>query len=324
MDEDVRKILKNVFFSNLSDDLQKEVEALARDLGYEKTITPKTNLSFLLQLYNTQRAKKSAARKLKEAEKMIMRIASLKYNEVIQKAKEAGSEKAAGFRVAQMASDLSLVISERIRQIFERLGIRDRKIIENAIWTLGEKEIENRAEIIWSSALDEKTIKGVFEFNPNLIIERFETLVATMEMLETKKEMIDAWEKENNRPSPLNYRDQPAVLFTDYAVLQKMLGEAAKEQPAEQETREEKTVEYRARPMRAEDLIKVLVKAYGCEVREGNHYIVSNPQNGKTTTISKSHKGQMELNRSVVKKIVEQQLGIDLRDFQKKREELGL
>ncbi|MEM4166371.1 MAG: hypothetical protein QW153_03880 [Candidatus Bilamarchaeaceae archaeon] len=322
MEYEVKRILKNTFFYELNDETKKRLEELAKDLGYEKTITPKTRLSFLLKVYQTKKAKKNAARRLKEAEKMIMQIASLRYNELKGKEEKEKKEDKKNFQSTAIFSDISFLVNERMKKIFERLGIKDKKSIEEAIWSLGEKEVENRAEIVFSSKLDEKTIQGIFDFNPKLIMESFEKFVATIEMLETKKEIIDAWKKSHEEKPPLDYAIEPAILFTDYAVLQKILSEAPKEK--DQKVTEKEEVEYRAKPMRAEDLIKILTKGFGCEVREGNHYIVLNPSNGKTTTISKSHKGQMELNKSVIKKIVQQQLGIDLNTFQKKREEMGL
>lgn len=322
---DIPKLLRKTRVGELEPRLQEEIVQLASNLGYERTIASNSNLSFLFDIYQAEKVKKNRGNaQLKKAEKMIMRLATLKHDSLkaqLQPEERTRQEDRRPF--GAIMTGLPIMLSDRLKKIFTSIGITDERIMEKAVETIGEKKAEERVELILSSTLDEDTIKGIFRFHPLLIIELpEEKFVASIESMETKKDILDAWKKANGRTPPLDYVLDPEVLLTDLSMFSQLLGKKTEEPKVQKET-EEKNVKYRAKPMDPRDLVKVLVKGLGCTVREGDHYVVTYPKTGKTTAISKSHQAQTQISRPAMKNLF-RQLGIDEDEFEKKRQELGL
>ncbi|NYZ77059.1 hypothetical protein H0O02_01965 [Candidatus Micrarchaeota archaeon] len=316
--------LKKMRVGELDRELQENVLAVANELGYESAVRTTSNLAFLWELYNSERVKQKRSRtKLKKAENLILKLASLDYGRVREEARR--EERKAGEKrpFSAVVPPLRAVtgISERLRKIFESIGLSDEKVMEKAVESLGEKEIEERAELALSSRLGEKTVKALFSSSPKLILEQ--DFWFRIETIEQKKEMLDWESKRKTLPPELDYRSSPAALLKDYEEIAHLL-ELKPAATVYQLELEKPKVRYRSKSMDPRDFVKA-IKELGFEfVREAKHgWLYAHSITNAIMSIQRPHISQFELNGSTIKKkLVE--AGINLDEFEEVRMRLKL
>jgi len=317
-----RSFLKSIRMNNLEPGLQREVLALADELGYERTIKAESSLAFLFELYGTERVKRDRA-KLRRAESLILKLATL-HHETVQRTirEEAKRKERLPFATAGgVVGRVALTVSERMRKLFHSLGIDDEKIMVRALENFGEKEVENRIELALASRLGEEVLKALFGAHPELILES--DFSFRIETIEQKKDILDSAKSTRPLPQELDYGQRPDALLLDFADIARLL--SLKGQEVEQpEMIEIPKVKYRSKPMHPLDFIKV-VREFGFElVREATHgWLYKNERTGAMMCIQKPHRSQFELNGSTIKKKLTE-ASIPLDKFEEIRQKLRL
>ncbi|MFH1222078.1 MAG: hypothetical protein V1492_03265 [Candidatus Micrarchaeota archaeon] len=320
---DIPKLLRKTRVGELEPRLQDEIVQLASDMGYERTVVANSNLSFLFDIYQAEKVKKNrSAARLKKAEKMIMKLAELKQEQLRSPPKEKPAEEK---RPLARFAQAQITLSERIRKVFNSIGIKDEVFMEKAVGVLGEKKIEERAEMVLASKLDEELVKAVFTFNPYMLLEfRDEKFAIAIESFETKKEIIDMGQKP--LPSAVNYHLSPMSILTDYFVIQHLLDLRIPkaEKPAAKKEKREREYKYGSRPMDPGDFTRV-IKSLGFEfVRETTHGgLYKNERSGGIMCVQRGHRAQYQLNGSTIKKKLAE-ARVNLNEFEEHRQRLHL
>ena len=314
-------LLKKIRIDQLEPALQKEIYDFATLMGKENTITSSSNLNFLYKIYQSERLKeKRDLKRLKKAEKLILKLAGLRHR-IVQRSGEPKEEEE-GKRISGIYGRIETPVSKRMIDLFETIGIKDVSIMAQAIELMGEINAEERIELIHSTNLGEILLKKLFGLKPEMFLDPMDDdFIANLEILERKKDIVDNWAKARGKPEP-PYVKNPEILFEDFHEITRVLElspvEVAAPVPAKLEE-----IKYRGKPMVPEDFMKVIMAMGFSPVRDAKHgTVLSNPA-GRIIGVQKAHKKQEMLNTSTIKKkLVE--AGVNLNSFEKQRRELGL
>ena len=161
--------LKKIKVRDLQPKIQQEVLDFANQIGYEKTIRSNSNLTFLVKIYNQQKAKRNKS-KLKKAEKMILKLATMK-TKFAERSEEKKKKKESKPKISYSTESSSpLSIPEILRSLFYSVGITDEAVMVNALDIHGSICIKTRIDMS-IGILGHDLAKTVFSQDPNLLIE---------------------------------------------------------------------------------------------------------------------------------------------------------
>lgn len=328
--EDVRTLLKKTRVRELDSTLRKEVFELALELGNETTITTKSNLHFVFELYQKERVKDKKSRKmLKKAERIIATLAAL--NHVHHQKKEQGTKEETTIAMPRQFSGSmpDMRFSRRIVELFESVGITDRREMERIVSSIGEREVENRIEAIQISRIDREVVKALFGKHTELLCIPVETaFFETIESIEKKGEFIDAHRGSVVIPERIDYKKFPDVLLRDMGELVRDLNmdttnKVTVTEATVERAEEQKRPKYVARTMRTSEMITVLA-ALGYELDRSKNELVytlraDRRREGMSIVLTTSNPGDGgEYEKGVVRMII-RDIGIATSEFERVR-----
>lgn len=262
MDLDRGGVLRKMRVGELEPGLQKEVIEFAGEMGYEGTLKSSSRLHILLDIYNAEKVKEKRSRKaLKKAEKLIMKLAGLAY---VAEARRPQKAERREFPAA--AERMELHLSGRMKALFESIGIRDERVMAQAIELHGEGGVEERAGLLLASPLGQALVQKLFTMRPAMILEKTDDFVLRLDTLENNKRIVDGWCELNGVAAGREiYRSMPEILFEEYARISRFLrvAEPVEAPPAERKKHHEKLPE-----MHQNDLFAVF-RAHGVWITGG-------------------------------------------------------
>lgn len=316
-------LIRKVRLGQLEPELQKELLEFASEIGYESTVKTSGRLDFLWKFYQAEKVKERRSKKmLKKAENLILRLESLRHEaqsrELERQEREKGKER---WRVPSAAVAVPITVSERMRKIFESIGIEDEKTMAAAIELLGEPRVETRVELIHASEVGGELAKKVFSSVPErLLVADDDQFLADLSAAESKKEIIDSWGRERGLPlSEAAYQKEPSLLFEEYHEIARLL---ELKTPESLPTPAEEGPKYRGKPMEPDDFGKVVMALGFSFVRKARHGDMLRDDRGNIIMIGKPHQGGL-LGAFAIKKKLEE-AGVDLKEFEEKRMEMRL
>jgi predicted RNA binding protein YcfA (HicA-like mRNA interferase family) len=321
-------LLKRIKIGELAPELRHEVLQLAIEMGHEATITASSRADVLLKLYRTEKAKeKKSQKRLKKAEELILAVSSLQFDRSQQAVAREEEKKKGKARIPGGAIDAMFPVNTAMKRLFESIGITDEKAMISVLEALGDEKTKERIELVKMMQLEEGLVKRIMPLKWAVLQEPNDgAFLQTLERVEVKKEMIDAWAKANSRvpPEEANYNKNPGVLWEDFHTISRMLDIKPREEPwiKPPETSKRAEMQYRGKPMDPEDFIKVVQQLGFSVIRETKHgTMVGRGEN--ITIVAKAHKKQMMLNTSTIKKMLTD-ASVKLNEFETARRELGL
>ncbi|MDD5172338.1 MAG: hypothetical protein PHF60_04870 [Candidatus ainarchaeum sp.] len=327
MELDLREpLLKKIKIGELDPELRHEVLELATEMGHETTITSSSRADVLLRLYRAEKAKeKKSQKRLKKAEKLILAVSSLQFNRSQAVARE--EEKKGKARIPGAAIEAMFPVNTAMKRLFESIGITDEKAIISVVEALGEEKTKERIELVQSMRLEEDLLKKVMPLRWTVLQEANDgAFLQSLERVEIKKDIIDAWAKANNRlpVEEANYNKNPGVLWEDFQTISRMLDIKPPEEPwiKPPETSKREEIRYRGKPMDPEDFIKVVMSLGFAVIREAKHGVLLG-QGDAIMSVQRGHRRQEQLTTGTIKKKLTE-AGVDLDEFEKARRGLGL
>ncbi|MEW6722821.1 MAG: hypothetical protein AB1324_06165 [Candidatus Micrarchaeota archaeon] len=224
--EEVGPQLKRIKLAQLDPQLMDEVITLAGEHGYEVTITASSSAHFLFRLYQAEKKReKKSLKRLKRAEKLIMKLAGLYHlrHEAEGKAQKKArddekKEKRAGF--AMMEAELR--VGARMRGLFESVGIVDEKEMQEALMVLGEAKAEERVLAARNAPVGLALMKKVLAESPEVIrIPDEREFSGELEAMPLRRGIIDLWKGERRGELPVwaDYEFSPNVLLADFGTI---------------------------------------------------------------------------------------------------------
>jgi len=316
------EVLKKVKIRQLDPIIQNEAIEVAKDLGLERSIRANSTLHFLYQNCCKQEAKeKKSKERLERAKNIILSIGALSEAVAHRETKRRKQEQKRKRTFRLVDSDLKA--SKKTIELLKSIGIEDEKVAGRAEAMFGIESVESRVELILDYLdLDKGTKKKLFERWPETFLIPDEgDFLSELDSIVTKKNLIITWSKTNKKGIPpwADFREFPGILLDEYHDIARLLDI---EDQNHEEKIKKKEIKYKGKPMYPNDFMKV-VEALGFEkVREANHGTLMR-RGDNIMCIQKSHRAQVQLNRSVVKaKLVESE--VDLDKFEEKRRELKL
>lgn len=315
------RALKKMRIGSLDPRTREEVVGLVRELGYESAVSGSTSLHLLLRLYKAGREKEKGRRKaLEKAEEMIMRLSSLHY-EAHEREMRRKREERKG-RPRAWGEPVEMPISRKAKEIFESLGISDERVMAHVIDFLGEKKLEDRAETVSASKLDERTIKAVFGGNPELLLRPDDSdFVSELEGMEAKKSIIDNRYAELGMSEPV-YLRYPEILTESYHEVARIMELHPVERPEPAALEEERRQKLRVAPIRPDDFIKVL-RGLGFELKSSGPHRVLAHEDGRVSVVQSGHGANKEFGAGLIRMKLRES-GISVEEFERKRGEMGL
>jgi predicted RNA binding protein YcfA (HicA-like mRNA interferase family) len=308
--ESQRNLLRRIKISSLEPALQEEVFQFAREMEYESAIKSSSNLHFLFKIYQAEKVKRRRSEKLlRKAEDLILRLATLHQGRVGREAKKKKEKKK-----LRIPAEVSITISEKMRTLFQSIGIDDEKVMVQTVEILGEEATLHRIDLIHLTGLGDELMKKLFGMFPHILLEpKEDDFLLELDTFENKKAIIDGWMESHGRlPSAADYRKRPDVLFEDYHKISKLLD--IEEKPEEEEA-PKKEVKYRPRAMRNRDMWRVL-EELGYQLKRQKKEMTFEGPEGKTLTISNPHDG--EYDPITIRRII-RDMGIKPAEFEKAR-----
>ncbi len=300
-------LLKRIRVSQLEPELRREVLEFAGEMGYEGTVNASSRLHILLDIYNAEKAKeKRSKRMLRKAENLIMKLAGLHYGTAVMEARRpAAQKKERPFGKAPEA--MELFISARMKALFESIGIRDERVMAQAIGLLGEKNAEERVVLILASNIGQELAKKIFPMQPKMLLEPDDRFIRIIGELETKKDIVDRWGKAREiGPGRLPYDLAPQILLMDYPGFSQALGLLAKskEETPGASTGKKEELKYRPVPMRFRDMLRVL-EEFGYHVKSTKNETILERADGRILVMSGEHIGEMSVPvvRAIIREI---------------------
>ncbi len=301
--------------------LQSEIAALARELGQDTAITASSSLHFLVKLYEAEKAKERGREKaLKRAEELILRLSSLHHD--IQKRESERRREERGRRIPFPTIQGSVIVSGKLREMFESIGITDEGVMGRAVELMGEEKAEERIGMVKLMDIGPELTKRLFAVHPEtILIPREDDFVSELEAIEAKKGMIDSWREANGREPPMwaDYDKTPGILVDTYEDITRLLNL----EPPESAGGRIKEVRYRGKPMDPDDFARVVMAMGFGEVRDARHGKILSDGKGNIMCVQRAHRKQEQLNPGTIKKKLTE-AGVDLDEFEKKRRELKL
>lgn len=226
--DEIRPKLRRIKLAHLAPELLESVLELAGESGYEVTVTASSNLEFLFSIYQAEKAKrKKETRRLKKAEKLILRLAGFQMlqHEVRQEQRRREEERKPLITRAMVEGELR--IGRRMRELFKSIGITNERDMQETVGLLGEKKAEERIELVGKTSLGESLIKELFGKNPGMLrVPREDAFLKELHGLEVKKTLIDDWKEASGMQPPLwlDYKKAPEALLLEYEQICKELG----------------------------------------------------------------------------------------------------
>lgn len=227
--------LREIKISQLEPELLDSVLELTAEHG-EITISSSTNLHFLIQIYQAEDSKENKDRdRLKKAENLILRLASirpLQYEEQRQESHSRKDRKPA----FDLMTEGGIGIGGKERALLESVGITDETEMRKAISLIGEAKIAQRVQLARSSKLGNHLTRLVFGENPSVLgMPKDEDFEIELRAMENKKDLIDKWVLTSDEPLPIwaDYMESPNVLLVHYTNLYRALVLGSKDKKAE-------------------------------------------------------------------------------------------
>lgn len=312
-------ILRRITFRSLEPRLRDEAEQAAHGLGYESSISGETSLHLLLELYRAEKAKEKGRKEaLEKAGDLIMRISSLHYEaheREMRRKRESGRPHAWG-------EPVEMPISKKAKEIFQSLGITDERVMAHIIDFLGEKKLEERAELISASHLDDRTVKAVFGGKPELLLDPDDAgFIAAVEGIEAKKSIIDNRYAELGMIEPV-YLKYPEILTESYHEVARIMELRPENRPEPAPLEEERRQKVKVAPIRPDDFIKVL-RGLGFELKSSGPHRVLAHEDGRVSVVQSGHGSNKEFGAGLIRMKLRES-GIAVEEFERKRREMGL
>jgi hypothetical protein len=321
MEEAELNLLKRMKVGELEPLLQKELIEIATGLSGECTLTKASSVHAFYRMYAEEKAKeKKNRRMLRKAEEMISRLASLNLHhdaqqslnrrQAIQQREASRRREERGRKVPLTPLPAAIMISARMRSLFESIGITHTRDMEQAVGVLGEEKAAERIGMVHAMTIAESLVKKVFAEHPETIrIPRDADFYYELESIEAKKALLDTQKSAGKGPLPpwADYDITPGILVDDYHHISRLLSIPV---PAEApQEAEEKKPRYTGRPMKIGEM-KATLSVLGWEfVRFTGELHFQKPyvdedrvKKFRTVTISKPHDG--EYNPVTVRKII--------------------
>lgn len=316
--EEYAPLLKRMKLGMLEPELQREILGLATEMGYESTISSSSDLYFMYRIYKAGRMKeKRSAKALKRAEDMILRLSSL-HQAALQQPRERREKKE---RPPLTLLEGGIMAGKTTRQLLNSIGIDDERVISQAEERFGEKKVGERVELVNMTSLGDELVRAVFHAHPKtILIPKDGDFIAELEAMECKRSILDARKEARggSLPPDVDYTVRPGVLLSSFQTIARLLD--IRTIPV-RETNVE--AEYHGKPMEPDDFMKVVRRMGFDVVREAKHGTILSNDSGGVMSVQRAHRKQMTLNTSTIKiKLVE--AGINLNEFESKRQELGL
>ncbi len=311
------RLMCRIKIRELKPKLREEVQELAREMNYERTLKASSSLSFLFRLYEEEKAKKSRSRKLlKKAEKMILKLAGLHHDS--QSGAAQGKKKAKrGPKRIPKPAQFHMALSKKITDVFASIGITDRDKMLRIIGTIGERKVEERAELLLASDLGEETVKALLgKYDAMLIQPLDDIFVIDIEMFEKKKNLLELVFMKGMMTEPPDLTKDPELLLLNAKELSEILG-LGEPKPTMQ-----KDSGGLIPAMTTKAFIKVM-EGLGCRklkrATHGTFYEYGDEEgNQRMILIQNPHKGQDQMDKSVMREKL-RELGITIEQFNASR-----
>ncbi len=319
--EEFGTALRKIRFGAIDPELRDEVREVAAQLGYESAIRAESDLHFLLKLYEAEKAKEKGRKDaLKKAEELILRLSSLHHEAYVKEMERKRSQKKEKpFRWGDAAG---MPISKKALDLFASIGITNERTMAHVLDFLGERKLEDRVDLILSSALPESVVKGLFGHRPELLLKAEDSdFIAEIETMEAKKGIVDNRYAQLGMAEPV-YIVYPEILAESYhevaRIMQLEPAERAEPAPAD----EEKKRKLRVNPIHPDDFIKVL-RGLGFELKSsGPHRVLSHPD-GRVCVVQSAHGSNRQFGAGLIRMKLRDS-DIPVEDFENKRKEIGL
>lgn len=324
--DDIRTMLKKTRVRELDPALRKEVLGLASELENETTITTKSNLHFIFELYQKERKRdKKNLKILRKAEQIMANLAEL--HQLRHERNRPPIKRDDTPIIGRHFGGSEMQFSRKITELFESIGITERKEMERIVGIIGEREVETRIETIHISKLEGETAKALFGKHPELLcIPEEAAFFEKIEGIEKKIAVIDAYMNSTGIPESMDYRKFSDVLLLDMGEVVSNLNMDTANKVTKDEVTEtaeqQKGPKYIARTMKTKEMAAVLAALGYVKDRGKNELVYTLHQDRRkegmavVLTMSNPHDGEYE--KGVVRFII-RDMGIRPDEFEKVR-----